>query len=179
MVSGVLSRDSVLRSSQRAWLLACVGTSWNAWADDLPNTPSPTPDVPAAEITVVARRVPTWQHESDRTEWLISREQIDRRQPRSTPEILHDVPGVSVQMTNRGAGAPILRGLVGPQNLILIDGIRLNNSTWRTGPLQYLALIDPWSIERMEVQLGPGSVLYGSDAMGGIVQAIPRAIPTQ
>lgn len=78
-----------------------------------------------------------------------------------------------VQRTNRGAGAPILRGLIGPENLILFDGVRINNSTYRTGPNQYFSLVDPSSIESLEVMLGPGSVLYGSDALGGVAQAFP------
>ena len=86
-----------------------------------------------------------------------------------------DIAGVFVQETNDGGGAPIIRGLVGNQILLLVDGIRLNNSTYRLGPNQYLNTIDLNQIERIEVVRGAGSVLYGSDALGGVVNIITRA----
>jgi iron complex outermembrane receptor protein/hemoglobin/transferrin/lactoferrin receptor protein len=79
-----------------------------------------------------------------------------------------------VQETNDGGGSPIIRGLVGNQILILVDGIRLNNSAYRLGPNQYLNTIDLNQIERIEVVRGAGSVLYGSDALGGVINIITR-----
>ena len=80
-----------------------------------------------------------------------------------------------MQETNDGGGSPIIRGLVGNQILILVDGIRLNNGAYRLGPNQYLNTIDLNQIERIEVVRGAGSVLYGSDALGGVVNIITRA----
>ncbi|MBK8491408.1 MAG: TonB-dependent receptor [Saprospirales bacterium] len=96
--------------------------------------------------------------------------QSQTRQDRSTPEMLLSVPGVFVQKTNHGGGSPFLRGLTGNQTLLLVDGIRLSNATFRYGPNQYLNTIDPFSIERMEIWKGGGSVPYGSDALGGTIQ---------
>ncbi|MBM3401800.1 MAG: TonB-dependent receptor [Bacteroidetes bacterium] len=90
--------------------------------------------------------------------------------PRTVPESLNIIPGVVVQKTNHGGGSPFVRGLTGNQTLILIDGIRLNNSTFRYGPNQYLNTIDPFSVNKIEVLRGSGSVQYGSDAMGGVIQ---------
>lgn len=90
--------------------------------------------------------------------------------PRTVPESLNIIPGVFVQKTNHGGGSPFVRGLTGNQTLILIDGIRLNNSTFRYGPNQYLNTIDPFSVNKIEVLRGSGSVQYGSDAMGGVIQ---------
>ena len=89
---------------------------------------------------------------------------------RTTPEALSLVNGVFVQKTNHGGGSAFLRGLTGNQTLILVDGIRLNNSTFRYGPNQYLNTIDPYSIRKIEVAKGTGSVQYGTDAMGGVIQ---------
>ena len=95
-------------------------------------------------------------------------------QPRTTPEALQGMSGVFVQKTNHGGGSPFVRGLTGNQVLMLVDGIRLNNSTFRYGPNQYLNTIDPYSIDRIEVAKGTGSVQYGSDAMGGVIQVFTK-----
>ena len=91
---------------------------------------------------------------------------------RSVPEALKYTPGVLVQRTGPGQGSPYIRGFTGFRNVFLIDGIRLNNSIFRDGPNQYWNTIDPFSIERLEVIKGPASVIYGSDAIGGTVNAI-------
>ncbi|MEJ7779327.1 MAG: TonB-dependent receptor [Daejeonella sp.] len=94
--------------------------------------------------------------------------------PRSTPEALNVIPGVFVQKTNHGGGSPFIRGLTGNQTLIMIDGIRMNNSTFRYGPNQYLNTIDLFSIRQIEVLRGSGSVQYGSDALGGVIQVFTK-----
>ncbi|HSJ64883.1 MAG TPA: TonB-dependent receptor [Gemmatimonadaceae bacterium] len=93
---------------------------------------------------------------------------------RILPDVLRESPGIQVQQTNSGHGTVILRGLTGNQVLLMIDGIRLNTATVRDGPNQYLALVDPERIARIEVIRGPGSALYGSDAMGGVVNIVTK-----
>ena len=94
----------------------------------------------------------------------------------STPRVISDLlrgqPGVFVQQTTPGQGIPIIRGLKGSENLHLVDGMRLNNAFFRNAPNQYLALVDVANLERLEVVRGPASALYGSDAMGGVVQML-------
>jgi outer membrane cobalamin receptor len=104
----------------------------------------------------------------------LSKTNIEDYQSRTTPEALTGVNGVFVQKTNHGGGSPFLRGLTGNQTLILVDGIRLNNSTFRYGPNQYLNTIDAFSINKIEVVKGTGSVQYGSDAIGGVLQVFTR-----
>ena len=91
--------------------------------------------------------------------------------------LLRDVTGVHVQQTSAGQGAVVLRGMVGNQVLMLVNGVPINNGTYRDGPGQYLATVDPETIERIEVVRGPASVLYGSDAQGGVVNIITRPHP--
>lgn len=105
---------------------------------------------------------------------LLNRKQIQQYAARSTPEALMRTTGVFVQKTNHGGGSPFIRGLTGNQTLLLIDGIRLNNSTFRYGPNQYLNTIDPFSIDKIEVVKGTGSVQHGSDALGGVIQVFTR-----
>jgi len=97
---------------------------------------------------------------------------------RSTPEALRELPGVLVQKTSHGQGSPFIRGFTGFHNLFMIDGIRLNNSTFRPGPNQYWNTVDHLSLARLEVVKGPTSVLYGSDAIGGTVNAITESPTT-
>jgi outer membrane receptor protein involved in Fe transport len=105
---------------------------------------------------------------------VLSKKQIGEYMYRSSPEALMAVPGVFVQKTNHGGGSAFVRGLTGNQTLILVDGIRLNNSTFRYGPNQYLNTIDRFTIRQIEVVRGSGSVQYGSDAMGGVVQILTQ-----
>jgi hemoglobin/transferrin/lactoferrin receptor protein len=92
---------------------------------------------------------------------------------RNFQDALRETPGVHLQRTSYGQTSPVLRGLTGYHTLALVDGIRLNNSVFRSGPNEYWGLIDPLALDRIEVVLGPSSVLYGSDAVGGSVNAIP------
>lgn len=94
------------------------------------------------------------------------------RMARTTPELLMVVPGVWIQKTNHGGGSPGIRGLQGNQVLLMLDGIRLNNSTKRYGPNQDFNTIDVFSVASIEVLRGAGSVLYGSDAIGGTINVL-------
>lgn len=88
---------------------------------------------------------------------------------RNTPNQLQYTPNISIQETAFGHGSPFIRGLTGFRNVYLIDGIRLNNSFFREGPNQYFNTIDMYLIEKIEVVKGPASILYGSDALGGVI----------
>ena len=106
---------------------------------------------------------------------VVEKTQIDALGFRTSPEALTGTTGVFIQKTNHGGGSPFIRGLTGNQNLLMMDGIRLNNSTSRYGPNQYLNTIDPWTIQKIEVARGTGSEQYGSDALGGVVQVFTQS----
>lgn len=82
--------------------------------------------------------------------------------------------GVFLQQTTPGQGAAIIRGLKGSSILHLVDGIRLNNAIFRSAPTQYFALVPSSAVERIEVLRGTPTSLYGSDAVGGVVQLVTR-----
>lgn len=131
------------------------------------------------EIVVTASREKTNRFMTPEAVDLIDKKQLQRFQSRSTPEILLQTPGVFVQKTNHGGGSPFVRGLTGNQTLLLLDGIRLNNATYRYGPNQYLNTVDALSLNRVEVLRGSGSVQYGSDALGGTIQLFTQDLAFQ
>lgn len=126
------------------------------------------------ERVVVAGRLSERRADVPRSTSIVTRDEMAQRGRSTAPDALMDSAGVLVQKTNMGAGSPYIRGLMGNQVLVLVDGIRLNNATYRYGPNQYLGTIDPGAIDRIEVVRGPGSVLYGSDAIGGVVSIDTR-----
>ncbi|MGZ5134605.1 MAG: TonB-dependent receptor plug domain-containing protein, partial [Flavitalea sp.] len=124
------------------------------------------------EVIITAQRSKQNQLFTPYSVSSVSRHYLNDFNPRTTPEALMGVNGVFVQKTNHGGGSPFIRGLTGNQTLLLIDGIRLNNSTFRYGPNQYLNTIDVYSINRIEIAKGTGSVQYGTDALGGVIHII-------
>lgn len=97
---------------------------------------------------------------------------------RDVGERLDELPGVFVQRTTSASAAPLIRGLGGQRALLLFDGLRLNDSLTKVGGNALLTLIDPSVVQRVEVVRGPASVMYGSDALGGVVMVTPTdAIP--
>lgn len=123
-------------------------------------------------IVVTPSRTPEKARESGRSASRVTAERRLELQARGMGEAIAESTGVFLQRTNRGAGAPIIRGLIGPQNLLVVDGVRFNTSTFRTGPNQYLLLLDPNVLDQVEIVRGPSSVLYGNGAIGGVVQVL-------
>jgi hemoglobin/transferrin/lactoferrin receptor protein len=125
------------------------------------------------EILVTATARESEELDLPYSTYVLTGDDLRRRQmARTVPEALAEVPGVMVQATSQGQGSPYLRGFTGFRTLFLIDGIRLNNSVFREGPNQYWTTVDPFGLEQLEVVQGPGSVLHGSDAVGGTVQGL-------
>jgi outer membrane receptor protein involved in Fe transport len=123
-------------------------------------------------VIVSASRADRAASDVPRSTAIVTQTALGERADRTSPEALQDRSGGWVQKTNHGGGSPFVRGLVGNQVLVLIDGVRLNNATFRLGPNQYMNTIDAFSLERIEVVRGSGSVQYGSDAMGGVINLV-------
>ncbi len=85
-------------------------------------------------IVVTAQRYETDQFNRPEALSVLTQKELQQRAPRSTPEALTGTTGVWLQKTNHGGGSPFIRGLTGQQTLLLVDGIRLNNATFRSGP---------------------------------------------
>lgn len=89
--------------------------------------------------------------------------------PQTAADLLTLSGDVFVQKSQLGGGSPMLRGFATNRVLINIDGIRMNNAIYREGNIQNVISLDPNVIERTEVIFGPGATMYGSDALGGVM----------
>ena len=127
------------------------------------------------EIVVTANRTTKETKEVPYTLDILTAEDLLENATRTLPQAFLNTPGVLVQQTTTGHGSPYIRGFTGRQNLLLQDGIRLNNSTWRNGPVQYWNTLDAQAIDRLELIKSQGSVLYGSDAIGGTVNTLSKS----
>lgn len=95
--------------------------------------------------------------------------------PQTAAELLWSTGSVLVQQSQQGGGSPILRGFEANRVLLVVDGIRMNNAIYRSGHLQNAITVDPNILERTDVLLGPNSILFGSDAMGGVIHYHTRS----
>lgn len=99
----------------------------------------------------------------------LTKEDIFKESPQTTADLLATVPGIKVQKSQFGGGSPVLRGMESNRVLLVVDGVRMNNAIYRKGHLQNSITVSPTQLERTEIVFGPSSVLYGSDALGGVI----------
>ena len=100
---------------------------------------------------------------------VISKQELALMNQSSTADVLANSGNVFVQKSQLGGGSPIIREFETNKVLLVIDGVRLNNAIYRGGHLQNVITMDNGVMDRVEVVFGPGSVVYGSDAIGGVM----------
>ncbi len=121
------------------------------------------------EITVSANRWEQSKAEIPNKIASISASEIEQYNPQTTADLVGTSGGVFIQKSQMGGGSPMIRGFSANRILLVIDGIRMNNAIYRSGNLQNIISIDANAIENTEIIFGPGSVIYGSDALGGVM----------
>ena len=99
----------------------------------------------------------------------ISSEEIKFSNAQTAADLLESSGRVYVQKSQMGGGSPMIRGFSTNRLLITVDGVRMNTAIFRSGNIQNVISIDPFAVGQAEVILGPGSVVYGSDAIGGVM----------
>ncbi|MDX1627605.1 MAG: TonB-dependent receptor [Fulvivirga sp.] len=99
----------------------------------------------------------------------ISAQEIAFNNPQTSADMLAQSGEIFMQKSQYGGGSPKLRGFAANSVLIVVDGVRMNNAIYRGGNLQNVINVDPNALAGAEVVLGPGSVIYGSDALGGVM----------
>ena len=121
------------------------------------------------EIVISANRWEQSKAEIPNKIATINSFEIEHFNPQTTADLVGTSGGVFVQKSQMGGGSPMIRGFSANRILLVVDGIRMNNAIYRSGNLQNIILIDANSIENSEIIFGPGAVIYGSDALGGVM----------
>ncbi|MDX1585500.1 MAG: TonB-dependent receptor, partial [Balneolaceae bacterium] len=114
------------------------------------------------------------KREQDQTEipqkiTQINEEQVRFSNPQTSADLLQASGKVFVQKSQMGGGSPMIRGFAANSVMIAVDGVRMNNAIFRSGNLQNVISLDPNAVQNTEVIFGPGSIIYGSDALGGVM----------
>ena len=124
-------------------------------------------------VVISANRQVQARNDSSAANTVFTRDDIDRLQPTRLTDLLNRVPGVQIAPTGGRGSLPgvYIRGTKSAQSLVLVDGQRIANTTSGDSGLQYLNVDQ---IERVEVLRGSRSVIYGSDAIGGVIQVFTR-----
>lgn len=99
----------------------------------------------------------------------ISPEEVALQNPQTAADLLNISGKVFIQKSQQGGGSPMIRGFATNRLLYAVDGVRMNTAIFRGGNLQNIISLDPFAIENAEVLFGPGSIIYGSDAIGGVM----------
>ncbi len=99
----------------------------------------------------------------------ISQKNVRLQNPQTAADMLAISDEVFIQKSQQGGGSPMIRGFSTNRLLYVVDGVRMNTAIFRSGNLQNVISLDPYSLESSEVLFGPGSVIYGSDAIGGVI----------
>ena len=98
----------------------------------------------------------------------ITAREVQLYAPQTSADLLAISDNIFVQKSQLGGGSPMMRGFSANSVIITVDGIRVNNAIFRGGNLQNVIMVDPKLVEETDVLFGPGSVVYGSDALGGV-----------
>jgi len=121
------------------------------------------------EVVISANKFPEKKLNVAQRIDVISSKYIARVNAQNTGDLLINTGNVFVQKSQSGGGSPIIRGFATNRVLIVVDGVRMNNAIYRSGNIQNVISVDPLATEDAEVIFGPGSMIYGSDAIGGVM----------
>src|SRR5699024_9520459 len=121
------------------------------------------------EIFVTASKRQQRQDEIPQRITRIDKREVQFKNPQTSADLLQSSGKVFVQKSQLGGGSPMMRGFAANSVLIAVDGVRMNNAIFRGGNLQNVLSVDPHALQSTELLFGPGSIIYGSDAVGGVM----------
>lgn len=125
--------------------------------------------LPLTELVVATNR---WKMETDQSPQkavTIKTADVRLQNPQTAADLLAVSGKVYIQKSQQGGGSPMIRGFATNRLLYSVDGVRMNTAIFRGGNIQNVISLDPYAIQNTEVIFGPGSVIYGSDAIGGVM----------
>ena len=125
------------------------------------------------EVVVYANKFPTPSKNIVQTIGLITDKNLMHQQA-NTADILMASGQVFVQKSQLGGGSPVIRGFEASRVLLMVDGVRMNSAIFRAGHLQNIITVDNMILDRVEILYGPSSTMYGSDALGGVVNMFTK-----
>ena len=126
----------------------------------------------AEQLNEVVMSISKWQQQrKDVPQKIasINAQSIVFANPQTAADLLQSSGKVFVQKSQMGGGSPMIRGFATNRVLLSVDGVRMNNAIFRGGNIQNVISIDPFTVKNTEIIFGPGSVIYGSDAIGGVM----------
>lgn len=126
-------------------------------------------DISLEHVVVSASRWEETQQNVPNKISVISKKTVALQNPQTTADLLAASGEVFIQKSQQGGGSPMIRGFATNRLLMTIDGVRMNTAIFRSGNIQNVLSIDAFATERTEVLFGPGSVMYGSDAIAGVM----------
>lgn len=126
--------------------------------------------IPLANVIVSTKRWGEDRSDAANTFEIITPKDIQFQNPQTTADMLMQSGNVYVQKSQLGGGSPMIRGFATNRVLIVVDNIRMNTAIFRSGNIQNVISLDANSLTSAQVVFGPGSVMYGSDAIGGIME---------
>jgi len=167
IMRGRRRRQSIMQKIIASSLLV-AGFSTPTFSQDTPSTSIELPDT-----LVTATRSETARNQLATASTVYTRKDIDRLQVKTVPELLRGSAGIDITQTG-GYGknsSVFMRGTNSDHILVLIDGIKVGSATTGTSPFEFIPLDQ---VERVEITRGPNSSLYGSEAIGGVIQIFTR-----
>lgn len=125
------------------------------------------------EVVISVNRGEQFRSEVPNKVEILKPEQVLRYHPATTADLAGLSAEVFIQKSQQGGGSPMVRGFSANRLLLVVDGVRMNNAIYRSGNLQNIVSLDANMLESVEIIPGPGSVIYGSDALGGYSVSLP------
>lgn len=126
------------------------------------------------EVVISVNRDKTLKLKAPQQIFVFRKSLIQNANARSMSDLFLERGTLTVQKSQQGGGSPMIRGFEASRVLLMVDNVRMNNLIYRTGHLQNAITVDQNMLERVEVLYGPGSIAYGSDALGGTIHFYTR-----
>ncbi len=140
-----------------------------AWSLAQTTTADTTQSITLNEVVISVNKTPETKKTVAQQVQVLDAARIASAQSQTTADLIANSGNVFIQKSQMGGGSVSIRGFEANRNLLVIDGVRMNNLIYRGGHLQNIITVDNNSLERAEILFGPSSTIYGSDALGGVI----------